>query len=136
MYSFLSLIRVFCQTFNNSYIRKHLISIQFFALIKSIPKITNPKTVKDWRPTALLNANFENLALIISNRLKPILNFIISLVQQYDSQTDRSSSKYPLCYQLYQQLPSTTSYFSNRLLQPLTPYLTNLFFLLPLIWEL
>ena len=80
--SFPSLIPILCQTFNNSYIQKKLTPSQSRALIKLIPKISNPKSVKDWRPIALLNTDYKILASIIANRLKPILNSIISQEQQ------------------------------------------------------
>ena len=80
--SFPSLIPILCQTFNNSYIRQQLTLTQSTALIKLILKTPNPKTVKDWRPIALLNTDYKILASLICNRLKPILNSIISQEQQ------------------------------------------------------
>ena len=38
--------------------------------------------VQDWRPIFLLNTDYKILSTIISSRLKPILNSIISLEQQ------------------------------------------------------
>ena len=80
--SFQTLIPILFQTFNNSYIRQQLTTTQSIALIKLIRKTPNPKTVKNWRPIALLNIDYKILASIISNRLKPILNSIISQEQQ------------------------------------------------------
>ena len=77
-----SLIPLLNQSFNNAFIRKQLSSSQSVALIKLIPKIPKPTSVKDWRPIALLNTDYKILSSIISNRLKPILNSIISPEQQ------------------------------------------------------
>ena len=80
--SFPSLTPILCQTFNNSYLQKRLSSSQFRALIKLIPKKSNPSSVKDWRPISLLNTDYKILSSIISSRIKPILNLTISLEQQ------------------------------------------------------
>ena len=80
--SFPLLTLILCQTFNNSYLQKHLTSSQSHALIKLIPKKPNPTTVKDWRPISLLNTDYKILSSIISARIKPILNSTISLEQQ------------------------------------------------------
>ena len=80
--TFPSLIPILCQTFNNSFIRKQLTYSQSLALIKLIPKTPNPKSVKDWRPISLLNTDYKILSTIISSRLKPILNSVISPEQQ------------------------------------------------------
>ena len=80
--SFFLLIPILCQTFNNSYLRKQLTCSQSLALIKLIPKIPNPLSVKDWRPISLLNTDYKILSTIISSRLKPILNSVISIEQQ------------------------------------------------------
>ena len=76
--SFPSLIPLFCQTFNNFFLRKQLTSTQFLALIKLIPKTPNPNTGNDWRPIALLNTDYKILSSITSSQLKSILNSIIS----------------------------------------------------------
>ena len=80
--SFPSLIPLLSQTFNNSFLRKQLTSTPSLALVKLIPKTPNPKTVNDWRPIALLNTNYKILSSVISFRLKPLLNSIISPEQQ------------------------------------------------------
>ena len=80
--SFPLLTPILCQTFNNSYLQKHLTSSQCHALIKLIPKKPNPTSVKDWRPISLLNTDYKILSSIISARIKPILNSTISLEQQ------------------------------------------------------
>ena len=80
--SFPLLIPILCQTFNNSYLRKPLTCSQSLALIKLIPKIPNPISVKDWRPISLLNTEYKILSTIISSRLRPILNSVISIEQQ------------------------------------------------------
>ena len=80
--TFPSLIPILCQTFNNSFIRKQLTYSQSLALIKLIPKTPNPKSVKDWHPISLLNTDYKILSTIISSRLKPILNSVISPEQQ------------------------------------------------------
>ena len=79
--SFPSLIPILCQTFNNVYLQKKLAHSQSLSLIKLIPKIPNPISVKDWRPISLLNTDYKILSSIISSRLKPLLNSIISLEQ-------------------------------------------------------
>ena len=80
--SFPSLIPLLCQTYNNSYLRNQLSNSQRLALIKLISKKPNPSTVKDWHPISLLNTDYKILSTIISYRLKPILNYIISFEQQ------------------------------------------------------
>ena len=80
--SFPSLIPILCQTFNNVYLQRKLSHSQSLALIKLIPKISNPISVKDWRPISLLNTDYKILSTIISSRLKPLLNSGISLHQQ------------------------------------------------------
>ena len=80
--SFLLLIPILCQTFNNTYLQKKLTCSQSRALIKLTPETPNPTSVKDWRPISLLNTNYKILSTIISSRLKPILNSTIFLEQQ------------------------------------------------------
>ena len=77
-----SIISLLTQSFNNTFIRKQLPPSQSIVLIKLIPKISKPTSVKDWRPIALLNTDYKILSSIISNRLKPILNSIVSPEQQ------------------------------------------------------
>ena len=80
--SFLLLIPILRQTFNNTYLQKKLTCSQSRALIKLTPETPNPTSVKDWRPISLLNTNYKILSTIISSRLKPILNSTIFLEQQ------------------------------------------------------
>ena len=76
------LIPVLTETFNNALLLKHLSCSQRKALVKLIPKVSQPKSIKDWRPISLLNTDYKILALIISKRLKPLLKLYISPEQQ------------------------------------------------------
>ena len=80
--SFSNLTTTLLQTFNNSFLRSELTPSQRLALIKLIPKTTNPKSVNQWRPISLLNTEYKILSSIIADRLKPLLNQIISPEQQ------------------------------------------------------
>ena len=75
--SFSSLIRLLCQIFNNSFLRKQFTPIQTLALIKLISKTSKHKTLKDWKCFALLNTNCKSLSSIISTRIKLIFNYTI-----------------------------------------------------------
>ena len=66
------------QTLNNSFLQKQLSPSQRLAIVRLIPKIKSPTSAKDWRPISLLNTDYKILSSIIANRLKPILNSIIS----------------------------------------------------------
>ena len=46
-----------------------------------IPKVNNPKIVAQFRPVSLCNVIYKILSKVITNRLKPILNSIISEAQ-------------------------------------------------------
>ena len=70
------------EIFNNSFLRKSLPPSQLTALVKLIPKIRSPTLVTHYRPISLLNTDYKILSHIISNRLKPLLNHIISPEQQ------------------------------------------------------
>ena len=77
-----SLAPVLTQTFNNSFLKSELSPSQRQALIKLVPKQPKPTSVKHWRPISLLNTDYKILSTIIANRLKPLLNEIISPEQQ------------------------------------------------------
>lgn len=47
-------------------------------LIALIPKVENPTSFNEFRPISLCNSIFKIVTKVISNRLKPILNHIIS----------------------------------------------------------
>jgi hypothetical protein len=49
--------------------------------IALIPKLKNPITVSDYRPTSLCNIVYKLLSKVLANRLKKILPYIISPVQ-------------------------------------------------------
>ena len=49
--------------------------------ITFIPKVNNPKLVSEFRHISLCNVIYKIISKVIVNRLKPILNSIISEVQ-------------------------------------------------------
>ena len=49
--------------------------------IALIPKINNPERVSDFRPISLCNVIYKIISKVIANRLKPMLNSIISETQ-------------------------------------------------------
>ena len=49
--------------------------------IALIPKVNNPKRVSNFRPISLCNVIYKIISKVIVNRLKPMLNSIISETQ-------------------------------------------------------
>ena len=49
--------------------------------ITMIPKVQNPKRVSDFRPISLCNVIYKIISKVIANRLKPLINSIISETQ-------------------------------------------------------
>ena len=49
--------------------------------ITLIPKVSNPKNVSEFKPISLCNVLYKILNKVIANRLKPILNSIVSKAQ-------------------------------------------------------
>ena len=46
--------------------------------IALIPKVLNPERVNQFKPISLCNYSYKVLSKILANRLKPLLNVIIS----------------------------------------------------------
>lgn len=49
-----------------------------YSFVTLIPKISTPQTPSDFRPISLSNTIYKIISKILANRLKPILNKIIS----------------------------------------------------------
>jgi len=66
------------QIMNKMYSEQPLGAHQVRGLMVCIPKRSNPTRISDYRPLTLLNSDYKILARVLANRLKPILQDIIS----------------------------------------------------------
>ena len=59
----------------------HLLKEMNRTFITLIPKLESPKTSHHYRPISLCNVSYKIIAKILSNRVKPLINKIFSLLQ-------------------------------------------------------
>lgn len=71
------LIYVCLNFFNN----EHLLDLINHTHIVLIPKGNNPRTPKDLRPISLYNVSYKVISTVLTNRLKMVLDEVISLSQ-------------------------------------------------------
>jgi Reverse transcriptase (RNA-dependent DNA polymerase) len=69
------------QLFTDFYHHKLDISKFNRALICLIPKVSDIKTIKDFRPISLLNCSFKIFTKVLTSRLHPVLNRLIGVNQ-------------------------------------------------------
>ena len=70
------------EVFNNCFFKKEMSPSMKQAIIKLLYKKNDRLLLKNWRPISLLNTDYKILSKILSNRITPILNKIISSNQK------------------------------------------------------
>lgn len=60
---------------------KHLLKQNNHNFLSLIPKVPCPKIASDFRPISLCNTSYKIISKLMANRLKPLLNKIISPFQ-------------------------------------------------------
>ena len=87
--------------------------------ITLIPKVTNPKTVAQFKPISLCNVIYKILSKVLVNRLKPILNSIISEAQSASIAdriiTDNILIAFETLHHMKTQCSSKTSFMALKL---------------------
>ena len=73
----------FLDCINNNFEKGKLTNTQSQGVITCLPKgRKNRKHLKNWRPISLLNTSYKLISLVITNRIRPLLNQIISPEQK------------------------------------------------------